>query len=102
MGNEESEYLTDNGYYSIPKHVWNKLDDEEKRKFKTHNASLWKKRKKSDESQGQYISHRQLAGSNTDHQQGENAKKMRTVEFQDDGEQTDHRNQDVDDKKEVT
>lgn len=102
MGNEESEYLTDNGYYSIPRHMWNKLDEEEKRKIKAHNASLRKKRKRTDEGQGQYISHRRLAGSTTDHQQSENVKKKRTVEFQDDGEQTDHRKQNMDEEKEVT
>lgn len=81
-----TEYLTDNGYYSIPRHVWSKLNDAEKSKIKAHNSSLRKKRKKMDRPDDQIISHRRIESSSTDENNHESKKKARTVEFIDDDE----------------
>lgn len=46
LGEEISEYITDNGYCSIPGNIWNKLDDDEKGKS-SHIIRLCRRRGRS-------------------------------------------------------
>ena len=85
LGERGSEYLNNNGYYSVPNKIWMTLTDEEKSKIKTHNSSLRKKRKRSEEKDNKSYSPRRTSQSNPDNDRIEtDSKKQRTVQILED------------------
>ena len=48
-----NNYKTDLGYYSIPKKIWNTLNNQDKNKIKEINMALRKKRKTMDQNNNQ-------------------------------------------------
>ena len=76
-----SEFLTDKGYYSIPPKTWKSLSKEDREQIKQFNGLLRKKRRNSSNTE-------QINNRRAPHQDHE-SKKRKTVQFQDQDNQDD-------------
>ena len=101
LGERGSEYLTDNGYYSVPNKIWMTLTEEQKSKVKTHNSSMRKKRRRSDEKDTKSYSPRRTSNPNHDRMESE-PEKQRTVKILDDERDPHDEHEEDEDKETMT
>ena len=82
-----SNYKNDQGYYSIPRDIWNQLDESSQNEIKKFNGDLRKKRRRSRSNSSNSptpdstITQRRTTGTNQSDDNPSPNKKLRTVQF---------------------
>ena len=82
-----SNYKNDQGYYSIPRDIWNQLDESSQNEIKKFNGDLRKKRRRSrgnssnSPTPDSTITQRRTTGTNQSDDNPSPNKKLRTVQF---------------------
>ena len=83
-----SKYKNSEGYYSLPRDIWDRLDDRSQKDIKKFNGDLRKKRRRTNDSNsnnsGASISQRRTTTEDKNDNNPAPNKKLRTVQFKDD------------------